>query len=242
MIRAIRKRDENSGAVIPATSGLEGEPDYFADSGAATSTARRKAKWSGGGYNPRSTANAQKLRKEMTNWEYRLWQELRGKKLGGHKFRRQQPIGNFIVDFVNVEKKIIIELDGSQHLNSEDDKKRDAYLMERGYSLLRFWNTAVNANMEGVLTAILSVLEAPPHQTTSHRPSVARISDSAWEVVWLPLKGGAPRGEAVPCTSKASASRFAVNSEELIEHKHATACSPLEGEPNRACDLVGGNA
>ncbi len=132
----------------------------------------------GGGYSVRNIAYAKGMRKSLTPWELQLWQRLKQKQLGGFKFRRQQPIGPYIVDFLNSEKKLVVELDGSQHVDLAADKMRDAYLARTGYYVLRFWNNEVNENIEGVLVKILEMLDNPPHRNTE-------------EVFRLPLKGGA---------------------------------------------------
>jgi very-short-patch-repair endonuclease len=231
---------ENIGKSRLSSSPLGGEPNRAAPK--PDQSAKPRPRFGGGYYYKKNTPHAQNMRQNLTPWELSLWLRRKGKQLGGYKFRRQQPVDRYIVDFINMEKKLIIELDGSQHLDSEDDKRRDAYLVKEGYRVLRFWNNEVNANIEGVLTAILSALESYPPPNRADRaeqnPNVGASRNLA------PPQGGSyrARGEIVPCTSKASASRFVVNSEELIEHKHTIACSPLEGEPNRSCDLVGGNA
>ncbi|MDE2446085.1 MAG: endonuclease domain-containing protein [Alphaproteobacteria bacterium] len=102
---------------------------------------------------------AKKLRKNMTDVEKKLWQNLRAKRFESFKFRRQVPIGNYIVDFVCFEKKLIIELDGSQHEGSTHDAKRDAWLRAEGFTILRFWNNDINAALDGTLLAILEKLK-----------------------------------------------------------------------------------
>jgi len=100
---------------------------------------------------------AKKLRRESTDTERVLWQNLRAKQLDRLKFRRQQLIGQYIVDFVCFEKKIIIELDGGQHAQPEanqKDKKRDDWFEEQGYKVLRFWDHDVLTNIQGVLEQI----------------------------------------------------------------------------------------
>ncbi len=100
---------------------------------------------------------AKNLRKQSTDTERVLWQHLKAKQLGGLKFRRQQPIGNYIVDFICFERKIIIELDGSQHsreLERNRDKQRDTWFKQQGYKVLRFWDNEVLTNITGTLEKI----------------------------------------------------------------------------------------
>jgi adenine-specific DNA-methyltransferase len=101
----------------------------------------------------------------MTDAERRLWRHLRDRQLGGWKFRRQHPVGPFIVDFVCLEKKVVIEVDGGQHAENEElDLRRSAYLEKLGYHILRFWNNEVLQETEAVLTTIFASIEdAPPH-------------------------------------------------------------------------------
>ena len=95
------------------------------------------------------------LRNSPTDVERLLWQRLKSSQVEGIKFRRQQVIEDFIVDFVSFEKKIVIELDGGQHAEtSEKDKRRDDCLIMNGYKVLRFWDNEVIQNMEGVLEVI----------------------------------------------------------------------------------------
>ena len=104
---------------------------------------------------------AKKLRISSTDTEKYLWKYLRGKQLTGFKFRRQHTIGRYIVDFVNLERRIIIELDGGQHLENKKDKLRDKWLKERGYDVLRFWDNEVLTNVEGVLEVIKEKISSP---------------------------------------------------------------------------------
>jgi very-short-patch-repair endonuclease len=90
---------------------------------------------------------------------------LKGKNLEGLKFRRQAPIGNYIVDFVAFEKRLVIEVDGGQHAEEEknNDILRDAWLNSQGFRVLRFWNNEVLQNLEGVLETIrVNCLRHPP--------------------------------------------------------------------------------
>ena len=97
---------------------------------------------------------AKNLRNNQTDAEKKLWFYLRNKQILNVKFRRQQPIGNYIADLFSPEKKLIIEVDGGQHFESENDFERDRWFKENGYTLLRFWNNDVLQNIEGVLEVI----------------------------------------------------------------------------------------
>jgi len=110
------------------------------------------------------TQIAKILRKTSTKAERLLWRYLRAKRLEGYKFRRQEPIGNYIVDFVCFEKRIVIEVDGSQHqIETDKDTIRDEWLRKQGFKVLRFWNNEVLRNMEGVYEVIKeSCLSHPP--------------------------------------------------------------------------------
>jgi very-short-patch-repair endonuclease len=116
------------------------------------------------------TQIAKNLRKTSTFAERLLWRHLRAKQVEGYKFRRQEPIGDYAVDFVCFEKRIIIEVDGSQHqIEKDKDKKRDKWFKEQGFRVLRFWNNEVLRNIEGVLELIReSCLDHPP-PTPSHQ-------------------------------------------------------------------------
>ena len=109
---------------------------------------------------------AKNLRKRATDTEQLLWQHLRAKHFGGFKFKRQQPIGAYIVDFVCFEKNIIIELDGGQHslpVEMENDSKRSHWFESQGYETLRFWDNEVLTNIQGVLEVIgTHCLNHPP--------------------------------------------------------------------------------
>jgi very-short-patch-repair endonuclease len=107
------------------------------------------------------TGVARRLRKYSTDTEQHLWRHLRDRQIGGFKFRRQQPVGRFVVDFVNLEKKVIVELDGGQHALDPMDKIRDEWLRAEGYRVLRFWDNQVFSNLEGVLETIRNALLTP---------------------------------------------------------------------------------
>jgi very-short-patch-repair endonuclease len=125
-------------------------------------------------------ARSRGLRRTAAEAEKILWRELRNRKLEGFKFRRQFWIGPFVADFACIEAKLVVEADGSQHgENREYDVRRDAYLRNEGYQVVRVWNNEVMGNLEGVLKAIRAAL-------LERVPSPSHASHGA-----LPL----PRGE-----------------------------------------------
>jgi very-short-patch-repair endonuclease len=124
------------------------------------------------------------LRENSTDVEFILWQLLRSRQLERIKFRRQVPIGPWIVDFVAFNEKLIVEADGGQHANAPKDKTRDADLRERGFQVLRFWNNDILQNEEGVLQAILENIKKPPHPAAFGRdplPQGERVACSRGE-------------------------------------------------------------
>ena len=106
------------------------------------------------------TKRARKLRSQTTEAEKRLWKHLRNRQLDDCKFYRQYPIFPYYVDFICRDRKLIIEVDGGQHNESKSDAKRTAFLEEKGYTVIRFWNNDVLRNTEGVLFEIQSVLQS----------------------------------------------------------------------------------
>jgi very-short-patch-repair endonuclease len=109
--------------------------------------------------NPKTRTRAIELRKELTPAERKLWAVIRNDQLGVN-FRRQHAIGKYIADFVCIEKKLIIELDGSQHLEQQAyDAERTKFLEAQGYRVIRFWNTAVMNDIHGVIRSIQFALE-----------------------------------------------------------------------------------
>lgn len=105
---------------------------------------------------------AQKLRKSSTDAELRLWLRLKNRNLAGFKFRRQHPIPPYIADFVCLEQKLIVELDGGQHAEQAPrDAERTAYLESKGFRVIRFWNDDALKQTDAVLEEILRQLNAP---------------------------------------------------------------------------------
>jgi very-short-patch-repair endonuclease len=109
------------------------------------------------------TTFAKQLRSNSTDLERLLWSRLRANRLTGFKFRRQLPIGPYIVDFACCEARLIVELDGGQHAETVlQDASRDDWLGEQGFRVLRFWNNDVLENLDGVLMRILEHLSPSP--------------------------------------------------------------------------------
>lgn len=105
--------------------------------------------------------NARYLRNNMTPQERKLWQILRKRSIYNCKFRRQYPIGNYIVDFICHEKNLIIEVDGGQHNTISEkyyDMERTKYLESKGFKVLRFWNNDIDNNIEGIYQVIIHFL------------------------------------------------------------------------------------
>jgi len=114
------------------------------------------------------TGVAKRLRQDATDAERVLWRELRAHRFAGFKFKRQEPLGSFVVDFVCYEAKLIVELDGGQHADQKEaDEDRTRWLSSRGFRVVRFWNNDVLTNIAGVMQVIEKNLPSP-------RPSPAR--------------------------------------------------------------------
>jgi len=103
---------------------------------------------------------AKSLRANQTDAEAVLWQEIKAKRLGGFKFKRQVPLDGYILDFVCFEARLIIELDGHQHAFSTRDRIRDAHFHNAGFYILRFWNDEIIRNLTGACQDILVRLRA----------------------------------------------------------------------------------
>ncbi|HMM55474.1 MAG TPA: endonuclease domain-containing protein [Candidatus Desulfobacillus sp.] len=134
--------------------------------------------------------NAKQLRSNQTDAEQKLWYHLRAHRFMDLKFKRQKPLGRYIVDFVCVERKLIIELDGGQHAEQAAyDTERDDWLRSEGYAVLRFWNNEVMLEMEGVLERIRLALESLP----SPQPSPRKRGEGA-DLLPSPARGRGVRG------------------------------------------------
>ena len=104
---------------------------------------------------------AKRMRREPTDAERRLWSMLRAGRMGSAKFRRQEQIGDFIVDFVCFKARLIVEADGSQHVENAADEARDAWLKSQGFRVLRFWNDDILRDTDTVGEAIHAALRPP---------------------------------------------------------------------------------
>jgi very-short-patch-repair endonuclease len=125
-------------------------------------------------------ARARYMRANPTEAEKRLWSMLRDRRLAAYKFRRQQIIMPYIVDFICLTERLIIEADGSQHSDNKDDARRDGFLRRQGFRLLRFWNNDVLKEGDAVAGAIFAAFSIP------HPPK-----PSAWAPP-SPVKGEGP--------------------------------------------------
>ena len=113
---------------------------------------------------PKVFGHAKQLHRNMTPAEVKLWARLRAHRLEGVHFRNQHAIGNYVVDFCAPRKKLIIELDGSQHLEQEEyDKERTEYLESKGYKVIRFWNKDVMKDINSVIRAIMQSVDSERH-------------------------------------------------------------------------------
>jgi very-short-patch-repair endonuclease len=129
------------------------------------------------------TARARRLRRNSTDAERLLWQKLRNRQLDAD-FRRQHPAGPYVLDFYCANLSLAIELDGGQHnesANEHQDRKRDAWLVERGVKTLRFWNSDIVRNLDGVLEVIRTAIE--------NRKAIKMSPTRRWRAD-LPLSGG----------------------------------------------------
>lgn len=125
-----------------------------------------------------SVDRAKTLRKQMTDAERRLWYRLRAHRFQGQKFKRQVPIGSYVVDFANLRAKLVVEVDGGQHAESRSDSVRDRALRERGFQVLRFWNTDVLRSTDEVLGVIAAAMHSSKQAPLSRRgaPRLATLS------------------------------------------------------------------
>lgn len=132
-----------------------------------------------------STAKARTLRRKFTDAEQKLWNHLRGRQISCEKFRRQQPLGRYVVDFVCLEKKLIVEVDGGHHAASAYDEERTSWLESEGFRVVRFWNNEVLGDIASVLDAIYRELERDGinHPHPDPLPSRERVREKSVNTV-----------------------------------------------------------
>ncbi len=142
---------------------------------------------------PKSTwtiKRARALRKADNIAEGALWNVLKARQLGGHKFVRQHPIGPYFADFAHRQKRLVIEIDGSQHVGCAHDMKRDSFLATQGYSVLRFWSGDVLRRRADVCDTILAALEG--------RVETVRAMDMVYIAACGPSPSSAARMPPLP--------------------------------------------
>ena len=169
------------------------------------------------------------LRAQMTEAERGLWGELRGHRFEGWAFRRQVPMGAYVADFVCHQAKPIIELDGGQH-NGEHDTSRDAWFAGRGYRVLRYWNTDVLSNRDGVLEDLAAELARRSGDRGGARPAVSPPSPS------LPRKGGGGAVRGRMASSEASRQQMSSGDPAPLVRGEP---SPLAGEGREGGETAG---
>ena len=143
----------------PSPQRGEGAGRSAGERGFPRPSGERDAGRQGEGTAPAKTTIARRLRRDSTEAENKLWARLRNRQLAGWKFVRQFPVSGFYADFACREAMLIVEVDGSQHAESESDKRRSAVLEAQGFDVLRFWNNDVLKETDNVLTAILHALD-----------------------------------------------------------------------------------
>ena len=147
---------------------------------------------------------ARRLRRDATEAERHLWKHLRRRSLNGHRFRQQHPIGPYVADFACLQARLIVELDGGQHVDEQSyDAQRDAFLKERGFRVLRFWDHEVMRGVESVLDAIAEALSEGPPQPSAAPPARGSGKPAAAP----PARGSGKRVAALPKGESGSLAR-----------------------------------
>ncbi len=144
------KASQNLGSSPPRSGGEVARAKPETERGAADLPSRGS---------PEKIARARELRRGDNQAEATLWGELKAKRLGGYKFVRQMPIGPYFADFACRREKLVVELDGSHHAESEYDRRRDEFMRARGYSVIRFWSADFLKNQASVCETILAALD-----------------------------------------------------------------------------------
>ena len=165
---------------------------------------------------PKTRLRARSLRRDQTDAERKLWAALRAHRLQGTSFRRQSPVGPFIADFVCHDARLIVELDGGQHYEAAHelkDARRDAFLVSRGFRVLRFSNHEVMTNLQGVLETITANIEDAPSLTLPRQRGREKATAS----------GKAPASNKAP-TNKKQVMKFTLS----WLKEHLDTIEPLE--------------
>ena len=146
------------------------------------------------------------MRAQPTDAEHRLWQRLRRKQVGGLRFRRQYRLGLYIVDFVCLPARLVVEVDGGQHaVETQKDGRRTRWLETQGFTVVRFWNNDVLENTEGVVEAIHGYLAEIQRYPPSPRPLPQGEGVTLWQAVARGTTVTAvPRGQGPPCPPSAT--------------------------------------
>ena len=137
------------------------------------------------GENQKHVERARSLRRALTPAEFALWTRIRDRQLGGFKFVRQEPIDRYYVDFVCRERRLIIELDGGQHAERTEDRRRDSGLSAVGYRVIRIWNNDVIENVDGVL----QMLRRSSKNSPSPHPTPRERGEGDNHIVWAGFVG-----------------------------------------------------
>jgi len=144
----------------------------------------------------RALDNAKTLRSNQTEAEQRLWFHLRAHRFMGLKFKRQKPMGRYIVDFVCLERRLIIELDGGQHAEQVTyDQHRDEWLRRQGYTVLRFWNNDVMQQLDSVLEQIRCTVTLSPTPLPQAGEGLAGSQGEIEKPLPSPMRGRGAGGE-----------------------------------------------
>ncbi|MDR3425606.1 MAG: DUF559 domain-containing protein [Alphaproteobacteria bacterium] len=129
----------------------------------------------------RSKLAARRMRHDPTEAEQRLWSVLRNKQLQDYKFRRQHPIGSYIADFACLSHRLVVEADGGQHADNVFDEKRTTDLERWGWQVVRFWNSDILGNTEGVFETLLKIIK-DRHVSPYMPPMLELIGDNVDDV------------------------------------------------------------
>lgn len=136
----------------------------FSPRSCASEALRKAHGGKGEGDQSPGVARARSLRQRMTNAERKVWHLLRDRRFAAAKFRRQVPLGPYVADFLSYDTRIVVEVDGGQHAGSASDQVRDDWFRGQGFEVVRFWNSDVLTNLEGVFTRLAMVVEErTPH-------------------------------------------------------------------------------